>query len=418
MQRRRTWWVWVSILALLGGACGGAATNASGSGNERTVLIDYKHDEFAGSFLHYYPSNITVRPGDTVRFAQAWSGEPHSVTMGKVVDDAFTFLPLLEKYDSEEAALAGGVAAEKISEVKAAMGKLPGMTGKGNTIYQPGAQPCFVPNLADVPAFSDGDEKVNEDARCPTEGKHQPAFTGRQGLYNSGFIPYQGAKGNTFRLPIANDASPGTYRYFCNFHWVSMSGTVEIVAKDTPIPSQATVSRQARKEIAHDATAALGAVRKGKKGLFGAAKPPVIGLSTGNDKNGGVSVNEFLPARVDAQVGKPVTWSSQGFAHTISFRVPKYFPVFAVAKKGTVTWDEKSYEPVGWKVPPAPEGHGPPGDGQHRTIDVGKWDGSGGFHSSGLLGFGDTFTVTFTKPGTYPFACVLHPPMVGTLVVK
>ena len=35
----------------------------------------------------------------------------------------------------------------------------------------------------------------------------------------------------------------------------------------------------------------------------------------------------------------------------------------------------------------------------------------------GALLPGDSFSVTFTKPGTYPYACVLHPQMVGTLEV-
>ena len=51
-------------------------------------------------------------------------------------------------------------------------------------------------------------------------------------------------------------------------------------------------------------------------------------------------------------------------------------------------------------------------------VDVGTWDGKGGFHSSGALEHGDRFSVTFTRPGTYSYACVLHPQMVGTVVVR
>ncbi|MER3486217.1 MAG: hypothetical protein C4345_09830 [Chloroflexota bacterium] len=42
---------------------------------------------------------------------------------------------------------------------------------------------------------------------------------------------------------------------------------------------------------------------------------------------------------------------------------------------------------------------------------------------SGVIGadlpFGTTFSVTFTKPGTYPYMCVLHDElgMVGTIVI-
>jgi plastocyanin len=73
-------------------------------------------------------------------------------------------------------------------------------------------------------------------------------------------------------------------------------------------------------------------------------------------------------------------------------------------------------------VPPRPEQpEGPPGTGaepEPRKVDVGKWDGKGGFRSSGALDPGETFTVAFSKAGTYSYACVLHPQMVGTLTVK
>jgi len=80
--------------------CGGGdddGGSAAGGGEERTVLVDYRHDQFASAFLRYYPEQVKVRQGDTVRFKQAWTGEPHSVTMGKVVDDLFANMELLEK---------------------------------------------------------------------------------------------------------------------------------------------------------------------------------------------------------------------------------------------------------------------------------------------------------------------------------
>ena len=73
----------------------------------------------------------------------------------------------------------------------------------------------------------------------------------------------------------------------------------------------------------------------------------------------------------------------------------------------------------GWPGPP--EGHdefdGPPPPAIH--LDAGNFDGSGGLKSSGV-GFnpGDTYSVTFTKAGTYPYACLIHPGMIGKVVVK
>jgi amicyanin len=36
---------------------------------------------------------------------------------------------------------------------------------------------------------------------------------------------------------------------------------------------------------------------------------------------------------------------------------------------------------------------------------------------SGALDTNDTYSFTFTKPGTYKYFCTLHPQMVGTIVV-
>jgi plastocyanin len=421
---------------LVAAACGtggedGSSAGGSG-GEERKVLVDYRHDEFTSAFLRYYPEVVKVRPGDTVRFEQTWTGEPHSVTMGKVVDNIFEFSALFEQFDSEEEARAGGVDEAKIAEVNDTFSRLPGMVGgRGdNEVYQPGAQPCYIEEF-DVPQFSEpGDEGEHiEGVECPTKGEAQPAFTGRQGFYNSGFIPAEGKGANTFTLPVATDATPGTYKYFCNYHWISMGGTVEVVDADADIPSQQEVSRQARKEIERDAKAALAKVREAKKaknGKVDGLSLPLAGREADEDFT--VIINEFLPANVTAKAGEKVTWTFDGSAHTVSFNVPKYFPIFTVAKDGTVTWNPKSYEPVGFDVPPPekeeegppPEGGegGPPEEPEGRDIDAGTWNGSGGFHSSGSLNPSDRFSVTFTKPGTYSYACVLHPQMVGTLVVK
>ena len=44
--------------------------------------------------------------------------------------------------------------------------------------------------------------------------------------------------------------------------------------------------------------------------------------------------------------------------------------------------------------------------------------GVGDAFSSGLLEPGQSFTLTFTKPGIYPFVCNIHPGMGGVVVVQ
>jgi plastocyanin len=73
----------------------------------------------------------------------------------------------------------------------------------------------------------------------------------------------------------------------------------------------------------------------------------------------------------------------------------------------------------GW--PGAPPGHKPYplATSELVNLDAGEFNGSAGLKSSGI-GFntGDTYSVTFTKTGTYPYACLIHPGMIGKVVVK
>src|SRR5437762_80731 len=69
----------IALLLLSSGCVGGGA-------NTRTVLVDFAHDQFTSFFAHYFPDKISVLPGDKVVFRQTWTGEPHTVTGGKLVD--------------------------------------------------------------------------------------------------------------------------------------------------------------------------------------------------------------------------------------------------------------------------------------------------------------------------------------------
>jgi plastocyanin len=429
---RRILLVVVVLFAGVLTSCGGGDgdSDSAGSGEERSVLVDFRHDEFAAAFLQYYPEQIKVRPGDTIQFRQAWTGEPHSVTLGKIVDEFIDVFPQLEEYETVDEARAGGVPADVIDRAVESYARLPAMSDRYQTIPA-GSEPCYVDKLEDAPIFRDADTDVIDlKATCPAGGKKQPKFTGRQALYNSGFIPYTGERGNTFTVPIAEDATPGTYQYYCNYHFIFMGGSVEVVEKGADIPSQSEVSKQARKEIDADAAKALKTVgeanakrvgdtiretSRGPEGESVREVPlPLSGRATQDDTP--VIINEFFPRKLNVKANQKVTWTFDGSLHTVSFNVPKYFPIFTIADAGKVEWDSQAYEPRGWDLDYELRTFGPV-EPEPVQLDAGKWDGKGGFHSSGALLSGDTFSVTFTKAGTYPFACVLHPQMVGTLVV-
>jgi plastocyanin len=120
-----------------------------------------------------------------------------------------------------------------------------------------------------------------------------------------------------------------------------------------------------------------------------------------------------VPDRITTEVGEPVVWRMFG-PHSISFDVPEYFPIVEFQDDGTVRSNEALFPPAGG-APEPPEDHDPT---EPLVIDGGTYDGSG-FWSSGVLWNEQyvEYTLRFSEPGTYPFACLIHPPMVGTVHV-
>lgn len=378
-----------------------------GGGDTRRVLVDFKHDEFGASFLTYFPNEVRVHPGDTVAFRQHWSGEAHTVTMGTLVDT------LGKPYwDILDAARKGEEVEVPEDEPDApGFDTLPVMIDQeSEKLVQAAAQPCYRDSW--VPRVDDLDEP------CPPRA--QPEFDGRQAYYSSGFIPFEGDRANAFTLPLSDDILPGTYHYYCNYHGPAMSGVVEVVPKRQTIPDQTAVNKTARAEAERFTDVLAKVVERQRAGRDVAL--PIVGGYPKPDEvpDDGLFMafhNEFVPKTFAAKVGEPVTWTFYG-GHTLSFNVPKYFPVFTVREDGFVTFNPDAFNPVGWPDRPEPDANatGPPSP---AAADAGAWDGSGGLRSTGWdYGDGDTFSVTFTQPGTYHYACLLHPTMVGEVVVS
>lgn len=445
--------------ALLAAGCAGVLGMAEHA--ERTVLVDYDHDEVASTFMAYFPNRITVHPGDAVGFRQQWTGEGHSVTLGTYVDRMMKIArPLMAKYPDEEPP------PDVLKPFNRIYDKLPVMVDDNLNVNQNGAQPCFLGN---------GLPPRDPATPCAAAQQRQPAFNGRQSYYNSGFIPYEGEGANQFRVQLSDDIRPGVYSYYCNLHSVFMNGAIEVVPDDQPIPSQADVRRQSYDEIKRTAAPLLRAYRH-VMNVQGKAK--VVGLTVSKPFAGWVPsaattpgwINEFVPRRTEIEVGQSLTWSFVG-SHTVSFNVPAYFSEFVVEPDGTVQWTRDAVTPQGRRLGaqpsaevagPSESGSSPPGDtapddrrsseaateqapseaateqtlseaateqtpseapteaaGDRppaKAVKAGRWDGRS-FLSSGMQG-GGTFTVTFTRPGVYPYACLIHPRMVGEVVVR
>src|SRR5687768_15668272 len=93
---RRIWIIGV-LTGLVASACAGASSGT------RTVRVDFRHDEFASHYWRYFPGTVYAHPGDEVVFDQQWTGEPHTVTFGTIVDEAVPKIEAIEKRFEEEA---------------------------------------------------------------------------------------------------------------------------------------------------------------------------------------------------------------------------------------------------------------------------------------------------------------------------
>lgn len=432
----------VLVLLLVLTACGSGGDGGSASGGSgattRTVLVDYNHDEIAGSFLENYPRNVTVRPGDTVVFKQAWTGEPHTVTFGTHFDEITNIHPDLRRWIKEGGKDPFETLPKDVQQRGEEMfSKIPFAFGEDN-ITQNAGQPCYLDT--GLPP---------EDPNTPCETQKQPAFNGKQSYYSSGIIPYQGEQGNRFEVKLAEDIAPGDYAYYCAVHGPGQAGVITVKPKGSEIPSQAEVNRAARREIGRVAKPLLEAKEAAERGRYRYEGRQVEHNLAGfgaleNPEEVHAFVSEFAPDTINARVGEKVSWEVLGF-HTISFDVPRYLPILTFAKDGKVTLNPKVSEPQGgWPGAPEeegppegegppPEGEGPPPDGEGgegedgedgpsddgkppAEVDAGRWDGNG-FVSSGLMG-DVIYSVTFDKPGRYKYACLIHPRMVGEVVVR
>lgn len=98
-----------------------------------------------------------------------------------------------------------------------------------------------------------------------------------------------------------------------------------------------------------------------------------------------VQAVQYYPGTITVDVGDTVSWSiGAGLVHTVSF--------------GT---------------PPGPFGS----DQNNAPAGGSSYDGTG-WVSSGIFAPGKPYSLTFTKAGTFNYACAIHPSMHGTVVVQ
>jgi plastocyanin len=402
---RRNLGLAIGIFLLLPGCVFGLGSRGGG---DRVVQVDYRNDEFASHYWRYFPGTVDAHPGDTIVFRQQWTGEPHTVTFGQLVDHALPRIAAVDKkYAKYGFSPPPEIAKKAEREYKTATNGIPIFDEITGASAQNAEQPCYL---------ATGAPPTDPRRACSRSQQLQPKFTGRQSFYSSGFIPPRTAKESLFRVRLANGVRPGTYRFYCMIHFPFMQGKLVVKPASAALDTQSQLNARALREItalSRPLEKAFAAMVAGTARSGGNLIPaPIAGYHSGDEFT--VAIDSFVPRTIRTKVGQPITWTMVG-EHTISFGVPRYVPIYFIRKDGTVRRNPLVDKAAGGSPQPSPV------DFTHSTyrIDGGTYDGTGLF-SSGLLGSEpfSTYTLRFSKPGRYRYACLVHPPMVGTVIVR
>lgn len=207
---------------------------------------------------------------------------------------------------------------------------------------------------------------------------------------NSGVI----GKGQTFSLSFNQK---GVFEFLCVLH-PNMVGAVHVLDEGTTIPTQAALNFDAANQLEKGIAAGLKSVA--------ATKPSTSKNSNGTTtwevdvpaSVGDSSVMQFAPVSLNIGVGDTVTWNNQTFVpHTVTYTAGAPVPAFAVPEFGA------SGPPT---IVLAPNVLFP--------VNTAKDFTGTAYVNSGFYGIGPEstappeFSLTFSKPGSYLFICVLH----------
>ncbi len=409
----------IAVLLVAISACAqeGRPEAASDPEDERVIVVDHSYDDLVSYHWRFFPRSMKARAGDTLVFRRTFTGEPHTVVLGTLGADA---MDAVEKIDFKYANVGDDSSAEEKAEVERlateANKELPPFAEYPN-VAQSAAQPCYL---------EAGGPPRDLDTPCSREQQQQPEFNGKQTYYSSGLIPTSGPDANEYRVPLADDIAPGNYRYYCAVHYPFMQGKINVISEEEELPPAGQVEKTWKGSLSaleNPLREALAAAQKNQATLHDVKlQLPLAGLYAHPEFS--VAMAEFLPKTIETRVGQPVTWTFL-WGHTISFNAPGNLPAFVTDEDGTVRRNPQVDRPAGGSPPVEPLDFDLPRlvaqtrFSNIRRVDGGTWNGEG-FFSSGLIGSEPyaTYTLRVSKAGSYPYSCLLHPGMTGTLNVR
>jgi plastocyanin len=205
---------------------------------------------------------------------------------------------------------------------------------------------------------------------------------------------------------------PGVYEYICAFH-PGMVGAIAVVPANQKLPkTQANYDKMARAE----AEKSLGRAHELHQHM---QQPEVVSRPDGSkeytlellgEMSTLATVLTFAPSPLHLKVGDTVTWkmSDPTELHTVTFpENSEELPEFALVD---------------------PQENGPPKLVVNSQVSMPggeKTHTGSGYYNSGYLFQpegqpGSTYSLTFTKPGTYEYFCLVHTTakMKGTIIVE
>ncbi|HLF78446.1 MAG TPA: plastocyanin/azurin family copper-binding protein [Dehalococcoidia bacterium] len=242
--------------------------------------------------------------------------------------------------------------------------------------------------------------QINSKAANAVPARGAATYDGSKWV-NSGIL----AKGTPATSFTVSFPKGGSFEYICIVH-PFMTGTVNVLPSGTWVPAQADIDKRA--------TAALEAELKKAEGIAASQVGKKVAngwevLTPGAPP--GIAIQRFSPSRLSIAVGETVTWKNDnpGPPHTVTFGyTPQPTGFLSIEPAGgdnppNLFLDQK----VAFPAKPSP-----------------NYEGTG-YYNSGLIlsgpeaTGGTSFSLTFTKAGTYNYVCVLHldQGMAGVVIV-